>query len=271
MPSARVEYKVNPKAMTYASFSRGFKAGGFNPGDLSAIAANLPFGPEHVNAYELGLKSKWIDDRLLLNLAVFRSDYTDLQVAANENTPAGSVISVVRNAAASRSEGVDLETQWVLNDSFRLSAQGTYLHAYYVDYPNVSPTTVQKFLGAANQDLSGRPTQYAPKWTADIAGTYNVALPGGYRLSTELRAFFSSSYFTEATDDPLDEQHAYTRLGGRVTVQSPDNRWTVDLIGTNLTDRSIIAAVTGWPSSTGSLLVQREQPRSGAIQVTYRF
>jgi iron complex outermembrane recepter protein len=271
MPSGRVQYQLDPNAMAYLTYSRGFKAGGFNPGDLTAVAANLPFGPEHVNAYELGLKSKWAEDRLLLNLAVFRSDYSDLQVSANQNTPAGAVISLVRNAAESRSEGVDLEAQWVLSSNLRLSIESTYLHAYYRDYRNVSPTTLQGFEGVTSQDLSGRPTEYAPLWSGNIAATYGVPLPGGWHFSSELRAYFSSSYFTSATDDPLQAQPAYTRLDGRLSVQSPDGRWTVDLIGTNLADRTIIAAASGWPSATGSLLLQNEQPRTGAIQVSYRY
>lgn len=81
MPSARIQYDINPAAMIYASYGRGFKSGGFNGTETSGDAANVPFVPEYVTAYEVGLKSEWLEDSLLANVAVFRSDYSDLQVS----------------------------------------------------------------------------------------------------------------------------------------------------------------------------------------------
>jgi len=99
-----------------------------------------------VNAYELGLKSKWFDDTVLLNLDVFRSDYQGLQVTAVLFQPVSNVFApVIRNAAVSRSQGVELETQWAATRNLRLSANITYLESFYVSFPNASPPILQQY------------------------------------------------------------------------------------------------------------------------------
>src|SRR5262249_57787264 len=89
MPSAGIQYQFDRQVMGYFSYARGFKAGGFNSDDTTGVASSLAFGPEHVNAYEVGMKSTWWDNRVLVNLDVFRSDYSGLQVASFVELPGG--------------------------------------------------------------------------------------------------------------------------------------------------------------------------------------
>lgn len=271
LPSAKIQYRVDPETMVYFSYAKGFKAGGFNGADNSGVAANLPFGPEHVDAYEVGLKSEWLHDTVLLNLAVFRSDYNDLQVSENVTAAAGAFVSVVKNAASSRSQGVELETQWAVSRNFHLSANASYDDAHYVSYPNVSPTQLQELNGLSVQDLSGRPTQFAPKWSGNLTGAYRAVLGAGYQLTTELTTLFSSSFFLSATDDPTARQASYVRLDGRLSLATQDNRWVIDLIGKNLTNHDIAIFAVPWPLSLGSTFFQKEQSRNVALQLRYHW
>jgi iron complex outermembrane receptor protein len=271
MPSAQIQYKINPRAMVYFSYAKGFKAGGFNGNDNTAVAANLPFAPEHVNAYELGLKSEWFDDRLLLNLDVFRSDYGDLQVAVNQYDPGGTFVALVRNAAASRSEGVEFEGKWAIDRHFRLAADVTYLHAYYLNYPNAGSTDLQQLNGIQTQDLSGRPTEYAPRWSGSFAGTYSTPVVGDYQLTMELSTYFSSAYFLTDIDETLQGQGAYSKINGRLSLATSDGRWAVDLIGNNLTDRTILVFASNIVTALGSTRLGKEQPRNLAVQFRYRW
>ncbi len=115
MPSGGLQFELRPEVLSYVSYSRGFKAGGFNPLDAAAstvVPNNGAYDPEYVHAYEAGLKSKWFDDSLLINVAVFLSDYEDLQVTTLEFQPlTGTYTASVRNAAKSRSQGVELEIE----------------------------------------------------------------------------------------------------------------------------------------------------------------
>jgi len=272
MPSAQLQYKVLPSAMVYFSYSKGFKAGGFNGADTSAVASRIPFKPEYVNSYEVGIKSKWFDNRVLINLDAFYMNYKDLQVANTIVQTDGAVIGLVNNAASSVSKGVEFEGQWLITPDIHLDADVTFLDAYYEQYPNASPDAMQQLQHQVVQNLSGRPTSYAPTWSGSVRGSYRAHLPHGLDLTTELSAYFTTSYFFgTGTDDPLISQRGYGRLDGRITLDLPDGRWAVDLLGKNLTDRVILADAFPMATSLGSVEGNRFEPRSVAVQARFRW
>jgi iron complex outermembrane recepter protein len=271
LPSAKVQYKFAPDVMAYVSYARGFKAGGFNSADTSGIAANVPFAPEYVNAYEVGLKSELLDRRLLLNLDVFRSDYDDLQVAINGLSPSGTIISLVRNAASSRSQGVELESEWVVSEKFHIKGGLTYLDSRYLDYPDAGPTALQSLEGLQVQNLSGKPTEYAPPWAGNVGAVYSTNLPGDYKLNAEVDAYWSAAYYVHASIDPLQMQNAFVRLNTQITIETPNRRWAFDLIGKNLANARILTFSTNLPTSPGSYLQSFEEGPSVSFQVRYHF
>jgi outer membrane receptor protein involved in Fe transport len=286
LPSAKIEYKFNPQVLGYLSYAKGFKAGGFNGNDVSGNPSNLPFAPENVDAYEIGLKSEHFDRRVLLNIAAFRSDYTNLQTASAVVTAAGAIQNVVNNAGAARSQGVEVESQWAATERLHFAANVSYLDSRYRRYPGASLTILQTFCrgsyvlpycaGLPNpmppfQDLSGRPTQYAPDWSGNLTGTYRVPVLGNYVWTTELTGLFSSSYFITTVDDPFVQQGSYVRLDGRLAFGTRDGRWTVGLLGQNLTDQHILVFGNVLPGAPGSLLLQKQQPRSVAIQARFHW
>jgi iron complex outermembrane recepter protein len=295
LPSAKIQYQLNRDAMLYFSYSKGFKAGGFNGAQPFNSPDNLVFGPEHVNAYELGLKSKWLDDKVLFDIDVFRSDYKDLQADASIFEPtADAYTSVVRNAAASRSQGVELETQWAVTRDFRLAANVTYLDSIYVSYPNASPDVLQVYCQAnfkaataatltpycspyfgppataggvptiqAFHSLAGQQTPFAPRWSGSINARYTL-LPGAYKFTTELSPYFSSSFNEQQAPYVLGTA-GYVRWDARLTLEPQEGRWAVDLIGKNLADRDIVA------ESFGIYVTQKEEPRNVAVQFRYHW
>jgi iron complex outermembrane recepter protein len=291
MPSAQIQYRFDPEVMLYLSYSRGFLAGIPTGGVVNGVATPQ-IQPEHVNAYEAGLKTEWFDQRLRLNMDIFRSDYTNLQVSSAvfnaNNVPVGEIT----NAGRSRSQGVEFEGEWAVTEGFRLKSTVTYLDARYEDYPNVTLTAIQTFCRAnptlpacaqqfpggvpVLQNLSGHPTSFAPTWSGTFGGAYSAALPGGYHFITEADVYASTSYFygNNGTDDQEQMQTGYARLDGRFSLESPDSRWAVDVVLKNLTDRLIVGGGTGGtslPTSTGSTLVQTEQPRNVALQARYKW
>lgn len=279
MPSARVQYDVDRDVMFYASYTRGFKAGGFSVAELSADQANYPFQPEHVNAYEIGAKTQFLNRRVTLNLAAFRNDFSNLQVVINGTNAAGAPVNFVRNAASSRAQGIELELQAAVTDTFRLSAAGTYLDSKYRSYPNAGTTYAQQFAAiqagrnpsAERQDLSNRSTLYAPKWSGTVTGTLTVPLGSDLKLTTEATGVFSSEYNTIFTLDPLAVQPGYARLDARVTLEALDGRLGFDIIGKNLTNTTILTFSGYQPNSRGSFFQDRQPFRNIAFQARYRF
>jgi iron complex outermembrane recepter protein len=271
MPSARVQYYFQPQIMAYASFARGFKAGGFSVADLTAVPSNYGFDPEHVNAYEIGLKSELFNRSVLLNLALFRNDFSNLQVSIQGQNPQGAFINFVRNAAQSRSQGLEFEGQWVLNKIFRLSASGTYLDSKYRSYPDAGPTYAQQLAGQPTQDLSGRHTPFAPVWSGSVTGSATVPVLNGYELTGEVTGIFSSKYQTYSSLDPLSEQPGYGRLDARISFDAPNGRWGFDIIGKNLTSTVIRSYTVLQPATVGSLIQQKVQPSNIAFQARLKF
>jgi iron complex outermembrane receptor protein len=266
MPSARAQFQLNHSAMVYASYARGFKSGGFNGTESSGQAANVPFNPEYVNAYEVGLKSEWLDSRLLLNLAIFRSNYSDLQVAFWDfQKGGGGAVPHIRNAAKSKSQGVEVESRWVANQYLRFSADITYLDARFVSYRNAAGTVLEQFNGQL-QDLSGARTQFSPDWSGSIAATFTTPVAGLYKVTTELSPYFTTGYHVIfLIDKDFFWQDPYVRLDGRLSFEPQDGHWAVDLIGKNLTDRTIITAF-GSPYQAS-----KQEPRNVAVQFRFHW
>src|SRR3546814_16356117 len=114
--------------MAYAKYSRGFKAGGYNAIAVAPIrGTDIPptFGPEFVNAYEVGFNSTFFENRILLNISAFSQEYSNLQVNALLTLPTNNA-TAVRHAAEAVSQGVELETQWQATPALKLGVTATY-------------------------------------------------------------------------------------------------------------------------------------------------
>lgn len=270
MPSARLQYEVNPDVMLYASYNRGFKAGGFSAADTTNNPDSLPFDPEYVDAYEIGLKSELLDRTLRFNLAAFRNDFSDLQVVI-QGTVDAQIVNVVRNAAKSRAQGIELEAAWDITPNFQLAATGMYLDSKYVSYPNAGATELQKLNGASTQDLSGKPTLYSPEWSGTLTGTLTLPVGDSYEITTQATGIFSSSYHLWSTIDPATMEDGYARLDLRLSLDDLDSGLGFDIIAKNVTNTNIINFAVDQPFSPGSLFRDREQYRNVAFQLRYNF
>ena len=185
----------------------------------------------------------------------------------------------MRNAASSRAQGIETEVQALFGDMFRLAASSTLLDSKYRSYPNAGPTYAQQYAAIQagrnpsleRQDLSNRPTLYAPRWSGTVTGTLTFPLGSDLKLTTEATGLFSSSYHTIFTLDPLARQPGYARLDARVTLEAMDGRLGFDVIGKNLTDTTILTFSGYQPNSRGSFFQDRFPFRNVAFQVRYRF
>lgn len=134
-----VDYKFTPNHMVYASFSTGTHAGGFNTGPVTigGVPTLLPFAPEKVRAFEIGTKNSFFNNRMTLNAAIFRNDYTDLQAQTsipNPNAPLTSTIALVQNIGKDRAYGLDLDAAIRPTRDMRINLSYNYLDAKEIDY-----------------------------------------------------------------------------------------------------------------------------------------
>lgn len=217
----------------YASYTRGFKAGGFNTPTF--VPQVDPIRPETINSYEVGAKFESPDRRTRANLAVFRYDYKDIQVSivdSNTNT------QTFTNAASARGKGAELELSHRFSDVFNLTAGGAYLDAKYRNYPNAPiygpglvPTTT---------DLSGTRLSRAPKWSGFVSGTLEAPLGGGLvgRLAGVVR--YTSKYlFNPGAGGVLqaDQQRGLVLADISGGIGPETNEYEIGFYVSNLTDK----------------------------------
>lgn len=267
-PSVNIQYTVAQDVMAYGSYTRGFKAGGFD-----ASSTGTTFDPEFVNAYEFGLKSQFLDRKLTLNLAAFWSDYTNLQETTIKFIGAGqaqTIVSVVANAGKARVRGAEFNARLRVNDILTLNADVGYLDAKYRNFPNGTCTVLQN-ANTANcvQDMNGKRRAFSPQWSGNLGA--NIAIPvGDFVANIDPSVYFSSKYFQSATADPLLEQEGYAKVDLRVGFGPASKKWELAVIGKNLFDKNTTYFREAVPTSPGSVNYFGDRPRSVAVQFTFR-
>jgi iron complex outermembrane receptor protein len=259
-PKAGLEYRFTPDLFGYASYSKGFKSGGFNVRYLIPRPSVLAFAPEKLATSEVGLKYVGFERRLRLNAAAFHSRYEDIQVVVFEQFGA----PVTQNAGRARFRGIELE------GNARIGAVEVDFGFGWLDskYTAINqPTTV---IGQdSGVSLSDR-LPNAPRTTWNLGARYAHALPTGARLEGRVDASYSSSFANDAQNSPFLFQDAYYRVNASLTYGAADDRWDVGVFVDNLTDsRAIMAGNSNF--SIGFHEANFDEPRRWGARLRYRF
>lgn len=258
-PKVGLRYTVNDDAMLYATYSQGYRSGGFNGRVDSLESAVIPYDPEFLDNYELGFKTEWAGGRVRVNGALFFMDYEDKQeeIGLPSEGGTGQRISVF-NAATATMQGLELEMQALITEGLTIGANFGYLDSEYDDF------TFNDGFGIV--DNSGLEFRRAPEFTGAINATYewDVAngqawIRGAYRVIDEL--------FTEQTNraELANDVQNYLDLSVNYTV----NGATFSLFGRNLTDEDALAHglnVSGLWSYAAPVA-----PRTWGLEVVYNF
>ncbi|TNE37653.1 MAG: TonB-dependent receptor [Sphingomonadales bacterium] len=241
-PKIGLDYRPNNDLMLYASWSRGYRSGGFNGRALTEYAASLPYNPETVDAYEVGIKSEFWDRKASLNIAAFYSDYKNIQ-QNSEVSVAGVALpqTVVINAAAARIQG--LEADFTLRPLERLTLRGSmgYIDTKFTGFIVNQPVTTTTGAISRTFDYSGVDMIYAPKITASINAEYEAPVylgsqNGKLKLNAGYR--YLSRYDQQIAADPAIYAEAISAPDGTViTVPRNDPRLRSDT--QNLVDVSL--------------------------------
>ncbi len=191
-PRISVDQKFGEEIMVYGSWSRGFRSGGWNGRPGSRVASIGPYAPEKVDSYELGLRTKFADNRAMLNVTLFQTNYNNKQedqIRADPDLP-GSTITFVENASSVRFRGVEIEAQYKPTDSLHLRASGGYLKGKY-----------NSWLDASGNDISAtKNLRYAPKVNWSLGGDYTVPV-GDNEIIAGANVKYLAKYATESGKD----------------------------------------------------------------------
>jgi outer membrane receptor protein involved in Fe transport len=161
-PKATVEYAWNEDVMTYFSWSRGIKPGGFSllttgafglDANLDADYDEIEFEEERLDVWELGAKTTLFDGRVRLNGAAYFQDFKDKQVTVQKVT-AGTTGTEVENISGSEVRGIELDATWQINENWLASGGYTFLDSEYTDY-----TITTKSSGDISRINAGKPSE----------------------------------------------------------------------------------------------------------------
>lgn len=235
-PMVNLAYHPNEDLMLYATYSEGFKGGGFTQRIFPPEASLPDFDPEFVKSYEVGFKWDGLDNSLRINGALFYTDYTDIQLLVADPTRVGPFVT---NAGDATIKGVELEVLWAPADDWLISANVGYL----------DPKRTKVGTGVQGLTKSSR-FENISDWNANIQITKVIQLKGGSTLTPRVEWSYRSEFGTNANNVPYDGPAAAPPFLG-----SPDLGFGIPSPAQIQDDYDLVNASVRWDSADGSLAV----------------
>ena len=229
---ANLSWRPIEDVMLFASFSTGYKSGGFNAGGAAAALNSVRrvYNGENVDNYEAGVKSQWLDRKITANLTFYRMEIDGFQDRSFDG-----LSFVVANAGSLRHQGFELDGQIRPGYGITLNYGVAYLDSEFTSFPAASG--LPGFGGT--QDLKGASATFAPKWQGSVGAQYDGELPQGLEWSLRSDVSFTSKHNAGAATDnnPQTIQKGYATVSARLAVRSPDSGWEVAVFGDNIFDK----------------------------------
>jgi len=288
-PVVTMEWDANPDTMVYATWTKGYKSGGFdarsnghpdasvNNGLKSgaAITGSWEFANEEATSVELGSKMSLADGAAELSVAWYMTDYTDLQVSQFDGTLGFNVT----NAGEAKVQGIEADGRWALTDNITLTGSVAYLDFNYEKFPNSQCYFQQEDTdGDKLCDAGGKRKEFTPELQANLGAAWASEMSNGLELNASLDVSFMDEYLYAANLDPRSKQDAYSMVNARIALAGSEGAWELALLGRNLTDETVInfggntplgGTLTGGAGNSYYAFVNR--PRNIALQVNYSF
>jgi iron complex outermembrane receptor protein len=247
-PEVGIQYQFSDDVMAYAKYSEGFKSGGWTTRLSNPITDGTfaEFKPEHAESSEVGLKTVLFDDRLLVNTAIFFTNYDDIQLNFQEGAS-----PVLRNAGKAELKGAEIESQAVLGGGFGFSLAAGYIDAEYTEVTAIGITTDSEI-------------PKTPEFKVNFGPTLDI---GNLRFAVDYTytdAMVNDSLNTENLKRPSVEN-----LNAAIRYLSPTGQFELVVGGTNLTDERYL--VTGSINeAAGEHVGTYSRPREYYATLRYR-
>jgi len=251
-PKVGLQWLPGNDLQLYGSWTRGFRSGGFNIRQAAPIVPG-PYNEETVDAYEIGFKGDFFDNRLRLNAAYFYNEFDDLQ----RTVVLGDGTQIVTNAAAAVIQGAELEGQYLVADALLLKAALGYTDSELQDFAR----------GGGLPPIDGTRMPFVPLWTRNLDIIYGLPVASG---ALTLRLNYRYEDEAEATDDntgfPVARRETYN---ASLSYSPNSNSWRVSLFGNNLTNTLKGGQTTNAPGLV--VLETALAPRSYGVELAWEY
>jgi iron complex outermembrane recepter protein len=269
----KMDYRVNfqydwtDSLMTYVQWATGFKGGGISPRPFSAAQA-VPFNPEDLESYELGVKSDMFDRTLRVNASVFYSKYNDVQLTLSScpQYGVGLPCAVVANAGDADVKGAELEVNY--RPIAGLSIDGSFSLLDF-KYTNINPDAGGPTRPAGPQ--YGMRPAYVPETKWSLGVQYQFGLGDKGSLTPRIDVTYQGDLYTNGNNSATNLIDAYTLANARLTWRDGKGDWEASFEITNLTDEYYFLTRFDQFTTTGATDGQPGRPREYALTVKRNF
>ncbi len=259
---AMAEADVASNAMLYGGLTTGYHGGG----EFDGQSPGNIYGPEKIADYELGVKSRWFDNRLQLNLDGYYYDYRNNQVSVL--IPPFTVGET--NAKSSEALGTELDLEYKLTQHDKISVSASYEFTDYTDYfvpARYSPSGGTPVEGGVSYD--GEPFANTPRFSGTVGYQHNFDLADGSAVTAGVSSYMRSSYWTTTTHVANTYLSGYSNTAVNLTYISPDGKWTVNAYGRNLENKADPTSVGN--ASGPQLYASLSPPRTFGVRVSAKY
>jgi iron complex outermembrane recepter protein len=240
-PKIGVQYHPNDDVMVYASWSKGYKTGGWTTRLSNPLPTAPDFGPEKATTYELGLKSTLIDRRLQVNAALFQTEYKGIQLNFQQG-----VSPTIQNAGDARIKGFEIEVTAAPTDAFTINGSIGYLDAKYTNVLVPARVAANPFQAGV---FPGGELPKTPKWKFNVSPRYELRMGNGGKIIALADYTHTSSLWNDTERAFLLQRPSTDILNGSVSYRDPGDHWDITLGMTNITDTRYL--VTGQAQIAG--------------------
>ena len=274
-PRINVSYQISDDLNAYASYSQGFKAGSFDPRGANFVTPEVArgFDPETLDSLEIGLKSTWWDGRAITNIALFLSDYKDMQIPGSVGVDSDndgvndSFVGTVTNAGKAEIDGFELEGTFLLSNKLTAKVALSKLNA-----------DIEEWIFNGTDISDQREVQNTPETMAYVGLAYETEVAGG-SLQLGLNWTYKDDIVQFETPLPIIDQDSHDIVNANIVWTSDDAKWWVGLHGKNLSDEDVKTAgycfgSGGCPSTLGledNTTIFYGPPRTWTATVSYQL
>ena len=270
-----VSWEVTPRAMLFASYARAGKSGGVNMSGLPLDATNQPalnsavVRPEKNTALEIGVKSRLLDDRMVLNLDAVQTTIRDFQTNVVDSGP-GALRGYLANIDQVRVRGVELDSRAQVTSNLSLAASASWTDGRYLSYRN-GPCPLERIGGATTVcDLSGKSLSALPKTSWSFGTDYIRSIGSDLSLFAHADALGRTKVFGDPTDSPYTQLPAYTVVNARVGLRIRSNV-EVSIWARNLFEAEYLQNVTVQAGNSGLIIGTPSDPRTLGITLRAQY
>jgi outer membrane receptor protein involved in Fe transport len=257
-PMANLSYQATDDLFFYTTYSKAFKSGGFN-GRANSPDLTDKIDDEKLTAYEFGFKSKWLDNRLVVNGAAYFNRYTDIQLTIPSAGQGQAAIKIL-NVGENDIKGAELEVVAVPIAGLQLTASGGFLNARY-----------REFIDPTNNDADNRRLPSSPTYTYNLGAGYEfpVGNMGDLRLHAEWAGRGKSA--TDVVNTRELDRSKSGELAAQITWALSDGVTEIGLFGKNLLNREYFINGVSLDASFGHAYRFYNEPRQYGVELRRSF